>query len=145
MPTLEDAIALAVEAHRGQVDKGGQPYILHPLRVMLTLESDMERIVAVLHDVVEDTEYSLDRLRALNYPSEALEALECLTRREGESYEAFIQRIKPDPVARQVKLADLKDNMNIVRLHSLSQKDFERIARYRNAWSVLRQPPIGGR
>jgi len=139
MPTLEDAIALAVEAHRGQRDKAGQTYILHPLRVMLRLEGEAERMVAVLHDVVEDSSYTLEHLRGLGYPEEVLGALDCLTKREGETYEAFIERVLPHPLARRVKLADLEDNMDVRRLTAVTAKDAERLARYRAAWSRLKQ------
>jgi (p)ppGpp synthase/HD superfamily hydrolase len=139
MPTLEDAIALAVEAHRGQRDKAGQTYILHPLRVMMRLETDAERMAAILHDVVEDTPYTLERLRELGYPEEVLGALDCLTKREGESYEAFIERILPHPLARRVKLADLEDNMDVRRLPTVGSKETERLARYRAAWARLKE------
>lgn len=130
MPTLEDAIALAVEAHRGQVDKVGQPYILHPLRVMFRLRSDAERTVAVLHDVVEDTPVTLDRLRALGYPPEVLEAIDCLTRKKGESYEQFVDRLGGNPVAARVKLADLEDNLDVGRLSRVTEEDAARLNRY---------------
>ena len=104
MPTLEDAIALAVKAHRGQTDKAGQPYITHPLRVMLSLESEAEQMVGVLHDLVEDTEYTLESLRSQGYPEEVLTAVDCVPRRRGETYADFIERIKPNPLARRVKL-----------------------------------------
>ena len=139
MPTLEDAIALAVEAHKGQRDKAGQTYILHPLRVMMRLETEAERMAAVLHDVVEDTPYTLERLRELGYPPEVLLALECLTKREGESYEAFIERVRPHPLARRVKLADLEDNMDVRRLVSVGPREAERLARYRAAWARLKE------
>ncbi|MDY7231832.1 GTP pyrophosphokinase [Hyalangium rubrum] len=139
-PTLEDAIALAVEAHRGQRDKVGQTYILHPLRVMMRLETEAERMAAILHDVVEDTPYTLERLRALGYPEEVLSALECLTKREGETYEAFIERIRPHSLARRVKLADLEDNMDVRRLLVVGPKEAERLARYRAAWARLKAP-----
>lgn len=140
MPTLEDAIALAVQAHHGQRDKAGQPYILHPLRLMLKLETEEERTVAVLHDVVEDTPWTLERLRALGYPEPVLRALEGLTRREDETYEAFIERLRPDALACRVKLADLEDNMDVRRLTAVTAKDTERLARYRAAWARLKQP-----
>ncbi|WP_338869845.1 HD domain-containing protein [Myxococcus stipitatus] len=140
MPTLEDAIALAVEAHRGQRDKAGQPYVLHPLRLMLKLETEEERTVAVLHDVVEDTPWTLERLRERGYPEPVLRALEGLTRRKDESYEAFIERLRPDALARRVKLADLEDNMDVRRLTAVTAKDTERLARYRAAWARLREP-----
>lgn len=139
MPTLEDAIALAVEAHKGQRDKAGQTYILHPLRVMMRLDTEAERMAAVLHDVVEDTPYTLERLRELGYPPEVLFALECLTKREGESYEAFIERVRPHPLARRVKLADLEDNMDVRRLVAVGPKEAERLARYRAAWARLKE------
>src|SRR4051812_48945933 len=110
MATLEDAIALALEAHRGTRDRSEQPYILHPLRVMFSCETETERIVAVLHDVVEDTKYSFDDLRKLGYGEDVLAALDCVTRRADETYEQFVERAA-NPVARKVKLADLKDNM----------------------------------
>ncbi len=138
-PCLEDAIALAVEAHRGQRDKAGQTYILHPLRVMMRLETDTERMVAVLHDVVEDSPWTLERLRALGYPEEVLGALDCLTKREGETYEAFIERVLPHPLARRVKRADLEDNMDVRRLPAVTAKDAERLARYRAAWARLQE------
>lgn len=138
-PTLEDAIALAVEAHRGQRDKAGQTYILHPLRVMMRLETETERMVAVLHDVVEDSPWTLERLRELGYPEEVLGALDCLTKREGETYEAFIERVLPHPLARRVKRADLEDNMDVRRLPAVTAKDAERLARYRAAWARLRE------
>jgi (p)ppGpp synthase/HD superfamily hydrolase len=139
MPTLEDAIALAVEAHRGQRDKAGQSYILHPLRVMMRLQTEAERMAAILHDVVEDTPYTLERLRALGYPDEVLGALDCLTKREGESYEAFIERLRPHALARRVKLADLEDNMDVRRLPAVGPREAERLTRYRAAWSRLQE------
>ncbi|ATB31413.1 bifunctional (p)ppGpp synthetase/guanosine-3',5'-bis(diphosphate) 3'-pyrophosphohydrolase [Melittangium boletus] len=137
-PTLEDALALALEAHRGQRDKAGQTYILHPLRVMFRLETETERMVALLHDVVEDSPYTLEQLRGLGYSEEVLGALECLTKREGEAYEAFIERVRPHPLARRVKLADLEDNMDVRRLPALTEKDAQRLARYRAAWARLK-------
>jgi (p)ppGpp synthase/HD superfamily hydrolase len=138
MPTLEDAIALAVDAHRGQVDRVGQPYILHPLRVMFRLHRELDKIVGVLHDVVEDSELTLDDLRRQGYSEEVVEALDGVTRREGETYEEFVGRSLAHPVSRRVKLADLDDNMDIRRLsQSLTDKDFERLKRYRRAWDRL--------
>ena len=139
VPGLEEAIALAVQAHRGQRDKAGQTYILHPLRVMLRLETDAERMVAVLHDVVEDSAWTLEQLRAAGYPEDVLGALDCLTKREGESYEAFIERVRPHALARRVKLADLEDNMDVRRLMAVTPKDAERLARYRAAWARLKE------
>ena len=139
MSNLESAIALSIAAHRGQVDKAGQPYILHPLRVMLQLESEPERIVAVLHDVVEDNqEYTMNRLESLGYSRETLEALDCLTRRPEENYDDFVGRIKLNRLATRVKLADLEDNMDIRRLAGLSTVDYGRLQRYRKVWGELK-------
>lgn len=137
MPTIEDAVILATEAHRGQVDRAGVPYILHPLRLMCRVETDTERMIAVLHDVIEDTEYTLDNLSEMGYSEEIVEAVDCLSRRDDETYEQFIQRIKPNPLARRVKLADLLDNMDIRRAGLLQEKDLERLQRYQNAWFEL--------
>lgn len=135
--TLEDAIALAVETHRGQVEKAGQPYCLHLLRVMFRLDSELERMAGVLHDLVEDTPYTLEDLRRMGYPEPVIEALDCVTRRDGESYEEFIERVKPNALARRVKIADLEDNMDLRRLSELSDKDVVRMNRYRKAWGEL--------
>jgi (p)ppGpp synthase/HD superfamily hydrolase len=142
MATLEDAIVLAVQAHQGQRDKAEAPYILHPLRVMLRMRSDVERMIAVLHDVVEDTPYTLLDLQQAGYPEQVLEALDCLTRRENETYEEFIERVKANPLARKVKIADLEDNMDIRRISDLQEKDVERLKRYRRAWLALTKEPV---
>ena len=138
MPTLEDAILLAAQAHRGQKDKVGQPYFLHLLRVMLRLASEQEQIVGVLHDLVEDTNYTLDDLRTQGYPEAIVQAVDCLTRRPTESYAQFIERASANPLARRVKLADLEDNMDVRRLPELGEKDVERLNRYIAVWRQLR-------
>ena len=111
-PTLEDAIALACRAHLGQIDKNGQPYILHVLRVMLRQQDPAGRIVAALHDVVEDSATTIDDLRIAGYSPEICDAVDALTHRDGESYDDMISRIAPNPLARRVKRADLEDNMS---------------------------------
>jgi (p)ppGpp synthase/HD superfamily hydrolase len=138
-PSLETTIQFALDAHRGQVDRYGQPFIVHPLRLMLSLPlHDLDaQIVALLHDVVEDTPYTLDDLRQRGYAEAIIEAVDCLTRRETETYEEFIQRIKPNALARRVKLADLRDNMNLLRLPTIDASDAERLGRYRAAWREL--------
>ena len=138
MPTLEEAIALAAQAHRGQVDKAGQPYVLHLLRVMFRVETEQERVIAVLHDLVEDTTYTFDDLRAMGYAAEIVEALDCVTRRPEESYEQFVERAAAHPLARRVKLADLEDNMDIRRYTTLGERDLERLQRYLRAWQRLK-------
>jgi (p)ppGpp synthase/HD superfamily hydrolase len=111
-PTLEDAIALACRAHQGQLDKNGQPYILHVLRVMLGQNDPVARMVAALHDVVEDSPTTFDDLRATGYSAEIVAAVDALTRRPEESYDEMISRVAANPLARRVKLADLEDNMS---------------------------------
>jgi (p)ppGpp synthase/HD superfamily hydrolase len=138
MATLERAIAIAAEAHRGQVDKAGEPYLLHPLRVMLRVAGQPERLVAMLHDVVEDhPDWTLDRLRAEGFPEEIVRAVDHLTKREGEPYEAAIERAAADPLARRVKLADLEDNMRLARIAEPEARDLERVERYRMAHARL--------
>lgn len=137
MPTLEDALALALDAHRGQVDKAGAPYILHPLRVMLTQPDDAGKIVGLLHDVVEDSDYTFDDLQRMGYDETIIAALDCVTSRPDEDYMTFVERAKANPIARRVKLADIEDNMDIRRIAVLSIKDIERLQRYRAAWTLL--------
>jgi (p)ppGpp synthase/HD superfamily hydrolase len=136
-PALEDAIILAAGAHRGQVDKAGGPYILHPLRVMLRLGDEAGRIAAVLHDVLEDTAITLGDLRQAGYGEEVLQALEALSRREGEEYADFIERAARNPLARRVKLADLADNLDAARLPEITERSHERLVRYSAAWERL--------
>ena len=141
-PTLEDAIALAAHWHRGQryPSLTGEPFILHPFRVMLQVDSDDARIVAVLHDVLEDTACSVVDLRRAGYSEQVIEALDRLTRRDGEAYAPYIERIAEDTLARQVKLADLKDNLaNNRRLADVSARQDvqERITRYERALARL--------
>jgi (p)ppGpp synthase/HD superfamily hydrolase len=134
---LEEAIRIALEAHRGQKDRAGAPYVLHPLRVMLRVRTDAERMAAVLHDVVEDTAWTLDDLRARGFPDEVLEAVDRLTRRPGEAYDALVERAAAHPVARRVKLADLEDNLDLRRLEAVSPGDLDRVGRYLRAWRRL--------
>ena len=137
MATVEDAVAIAAQAHRGQKDKAGAPYLLHPLRLMMRMETEAAMMAAVLHDVVEDTEWTLERLREAGFSAEVLEAVDCLTRRGGESYEEFVERVRANPTARRVKIADLEDNMNIRRISRLGASDLERLEKYHRAWRAL--------
>jgi (p)ppGpp synthase/HD superfamily hydrolase len=137
MSDLEEAIGIATEAHRGQRDRAGAPYILHPLRMMFAVQTDAERMAAVLHDVVEDTEWTLEALRERGFPEQVVTAVDHLTRREGESYEAFVLRAAEHPVARRVKVADLEDNMDVRRLGTVSADDAERLTKYHRAWRLL--------
>lgn len=135
--TVEDAVSIAARAHRGQKDKAGAPYLLHPLRMMLRMDTEAAMMAAVLHDVVEDTEWTLDRLREAGFSEEVLEAVDCLTHRDGESYEEFVERVRTNLIARQVKIADLEDNMNVRRMNRLGTNELERMEKYHRAWRVL--------
>ncbi|WP_019579505.1 HD domain-containing protein [Pseudomonas mandelii] len=136
--SLERAIAIAAAAHEGQVDKGGAPYILHPLKVMLRVNTLEERIVAVLHDVVEDCGISLDDLRKEGFNETVLTAIASVTKVPGESYEAFVERAAQNPIGRVVKLADLEENSDLSRIAQPSWEDLERVEKYRRAMGVLR-------
>jgi (p)ppGpp synthase/HD superfamily hydrolase len=137
MATVEDAVSIAAQAHKGQRDKAGAPYLLHPLRMMMRMDTAAAMMAAVLHDVVEDTDWTLERLREEGFCDEVLEAVDCLTHREGESYQEFVERVRANPIARQVKIADLEDNMNIRRISRLGANDLERLEKYHRAWCVL--------
>lgn len=148
MSDIETAIAMAVAAHAGQKDKVGQPYILHPLRVMFRLQRPVDQIVGVLHDVVEDTHgkpepVTFDTLRRAGFSEEVVAAIEGVTKRRDaageEEYEPFIERAAQNPVSRRVKIADLEDNMDVRRLPRLTAKDQDRLARYVAAWHRLQQ------
>lgn len=135
---LEDAIILAATKHRGQRDKIGQPYVLHPLRVALRLDDDRARLAAVLHDILEDTDVTSSELRGRGVPEDVLHAIEALTRRLGEDYMAFIERLLVDPIARAVKIADLRDNLDPARLAGLADEERQRLrAKYQPALARL--------
>ncbi|RPJ35331.1 MAG: bifunctional (p)ppGpp synthetase/guanosine-3',5'-bis(diphosphate) 3'-pyrophosphohydrolase [Planctomycetaceae bacterium] len=137
--TLEDAIILATNAHRGQKDRNDEPYIMHPVRVMAGLWGDDERMVAVLHDVVEDTDVTLDDLRKKGYPDHIVAAVDALSKRKDikEPYSHYIQRVKANPLATKVKIADLRDNANLGRLPTVEAFDLKRLDRYNRALQFL--------
>ncbi|PDV97551.1 HD domain-containing protein [Candidatus Chloroploca asiatica] len=137
MATLERAIELAAAAHAGQVDKAGQPYILHPLRVMLRMSTAHERMAAVLHDVVEDTQVTLEQLRSEGFPAEVVSAVAALTKRSGESRLEAATRAAADPVARAVKLADNAENMDLSRIAAPTAKDYARLEEYKQVRALL--------
>ncbi|MBP6965488.1 MAG: HD domain-containing protein [Armatimonadetes bacterium] len=139
--TLEDAVVLAVRAHQGQKDKAGESYILHPLRVMLKQDTEIGMMAAVLHDVVEDTSWTFDGLRDQGCSEDVLALIDQLTRRDGEEYSDYLARIRTDPTARSVKLADLEDNLNVLRLRQITPKDADRLNKYLDAWRDLQGDP----
>lgn len=143
MSTLERAIEIATEAHKGQYDKAGNDYIGHPLRVMDMGKTEKEKIVGVLHDVVEDTEWTFAQLAAEGFAQEVIDALQCVTKlSENENYDDFIERVKKNPLATAVKINDLSDNMDIRRLPYLSDKDVKRLKKYLKAYKKLIGEPV---
>ena len=135
---LERAIQIAVEAHSGVQDRGGKAYILHPLSVMMRVETDAEKIVAVLHDVIEDTDWTFDNLREEGFSEEIIEALESVTKTsDEEDYEQFVLRAQKNKIGRKVKIADIKENLDVTRLSELTEKDTARINKYKKALRLL--------
>ncbi|MFN2108549.1 MAG: GTP pyrophosphokinase [Anaerolineae bacterium] len=139
MNELEKAIGVALNAHKGMVDKSGVPYILHPLHLMMQMDTDEARITAVLHDVVEDSDTTLDELAEMGFSTDVLQALELLTHdKENVLYQDYILGINGNNLARKVKLADLAHNMDQSRLPTpLTARDEERLQRYQLAWNTL--------
>ena len=137
MSTLEKAIAIAAQGHEGQVDKGGAPYILHPLRVMLAVEGEHAKMAAVLHDAIEDGVCDMGDLIRLGFPREVIDAVMALTRPPGMSRIDAARMAATNPIARAVKLADLEDNMRLDRIPNPSPEDHARHAEYRAAHEYL--------
>jgi GTP diphosphokinase / guanosine-3',5'-bis(diphosphate) 3'-diphosphatase len=140
MSTLERAISLAAQAHAGQVDKAGEPYILHPLRVMLRVSTDEERIAAILHDVVEDTSVTIEQLATEGFSQTVVAAVEALTKLPGESRMEAASRAAGNPLARTVKLADNAENMDLSRIANPTEKDFARLKEYEQVRALLLTP-----
>ena len=143
MSTLGKAIEIATEAHQGQFDKAGRDYIGHPLRVMEMGKTEEEKIVGVLHDVIEDTDWTFEKLAEEGFSDEVIAALRCVTKiSENENYDDFIDRVKKNPLAVAVKINDLTDNMDIRRLPYLSDKDVKRLKKYLKAYKRLTGEPV---
>ncbi len=136
---LEKAILFALKVHSGQKDKAGKEYILHPLRVMLCFENKQQQIVAILHDVLEDSDMTEQDLQKAGFCEEIIKAVVCLTKKEGECYFDYIERVKQNDIAREVKLADLEDNMNLNRIQNVTQKDIQRVEKYKKAKRILQK------
>lgn len=139
MVSIEQAIAFAATKHMGQVDKANAPYILHPLRVMMNVSTIQQKIVAVLHDVLEDTNTTVNELYELGCDNDIVEAILALTKLKGESRTEAAKRTLQNPIARVVKIADITDNMDLSRIHSPTDKDFERIKEYQLVRDILTQ------
>lgn len=133
MATLQRAIELAVLNHANQVDKSGQPYILHPMRIMLWCSTSEEQQAAIMHDLVEDTPVTIQALVDEGFDQSVIDCVDCLTRRDGETYSAFIERCCVNPMAIKIKLLDIRDNMDVTRLDALEENDLGRLKRYHRA------------
>lgn len=137
MATLERAIELAARHHAGQVDKAGQPYILHPLRVMFGVKTPEQRMAAVMHDIVEDTSITFDDLRAEGFPPAVVSAVEALTKHKGEERLHAARRAAANDIARAVKMADVRDNMDLSRIPNPTERDRERLGEYAQVLALL--------
>ena len=134
---IAKVLAFAYEKHKGQVDKSGVDYILHPITVSLSCVSDSAKIVALLHDVLEDTDATIDDLVKLDLTKEEIEAIKLLTKPRKEDYMHYVKRVAENPIAREVKMCDLRHNMDISRLKHITEKDMQRVERYKQAYHYL--------
>ena len=139
MSTLENAITLAVQQHAGQLDKGDQSYILHPLRVMLQLQQPDQQIVAVLHDILEDTHTTAQDLQNLGFQTHIIQAIQALTKLPHETRVQAAMRTAQNPLACAVKIADVKDNMNLARIPNPTARDLARLEEYRQVLDILQK------
>lgn len=137
MSSIEKAIEIAAREHAGDTDKAGAPYVFHPLRLMFAVKSPVEKMAAVLHDVVEDTPVTLSELKNEGFPVEVITAIDALTKRKGESRLDAAKRAAVNPIARAVKLADVTDNMDLSRISNPSEKDFARLKEYEQVKKLL--------
>jgi (p)ppGpp synthase/HD superfamily hydrolase len=140
MQKLAVAIAITAEAFKTKLDKGGQPYILHCLRVMNNTNGDeCTKCVAVMHDLIEDTDYTFDKLLQLGFSGKIVALIKLLTHDRSVTYTDYIASISTSINATRIKLVDLEDNMNITRLQRLTEKDLKRIAKYHEAYCYLKR------
>ena len=136
-PMLELALPIATEAHRGQFDKAGIDYIEHPIYVASQVDTEEEKAVALLHDVIEDSPVSAEELLQAGLPETVVTAVQVLTKKKEQDYQTYLETVKKNPLARVVKLADLKHNSDLSRLSSITEKDRERLKKYKKAIDFL--------
>ena len=134
---IDIALAIAKKAHAGQVDKAGVDYIQHPLYVASQIKTEQEKAVALLHDVLEDSDITAADLLAYGLSNEVVTAVQTLTKKKGQSYQDYLEKVKSNDLARVVKLADLKHNSDLSRLKTVSNTDYERVKKYKNAIRYL--------
>ena len=137
MPLFDKAVEIATKAHEGQTDKSGKPYIGHVMRVSLGCKTQKSKVIALLHDVVEDTPVTPKQLIAEGIPADIVECVLLLSKKKGEPYEQYVSRVAPNPFCREVKIADLEDNMDIRRLTEIGESDVIRLKKYHKAWKTL--------
>lgn len=137
---LAKAIHIAARAFEMQIDKGGEPYIMHCIRVMNNLNTEDEelKIIAILHDIIEDCNYTNGQLHGLGFSNRVLNGIDALTKKHGQSYEKYLDIVSSNQDAIRVKLADLQDNMNLLRLSKIDGKDLERQQKYFYAYNRLK-------
>ena len=136
--TLAHCISIASEAHKDQVDKIGEPYILHPLRVMLSMQSVYDRMTAVLHDVIEDTPLTAEHLLSMDVPQRVVQAVIAMSKLPDEGYTVYLMRVLDNEIARRVKIADVKDNSSPIRLYKLTPDKIEKLTiKYAKALRIL--------
>ncbi len=131
------ALRLCFDAHKDQVDKSGLPYVFHPFHLAMEMTDELSTVVALLHDVIEDTDYTLQDLENMGFPPAVLEAIGLMTHQEGVPYMEYVATIKTNPLARIVKMADLRHNSNIARVDNPTEKDYARVEKYRQAMALL--------
>ncbi len=138
-PLTKKALALCFAAHKDQVDKGGMPYMFHPFHLAEQMPDELTTVTALLHDVVEDTPYTLEDLREMGFPEEVLTALSLLTHNDHTPYLAYVARLKDNPIAKAVKLADLAHNSDPTRLDYQNERALMRAEKYKAARKLLEE------
>ena len=133
------AMQLCFAAHKEQTDKSGIPYVFHPIHLAEQMDDENSTIVALLHDVMEDADYTLEDLRQMGYPQSVLDALALMTHDEKVPYLEYVKAIKPNPIARKVKLADLHHNSDTTRLDKVDEKALQRVEKYKIAMAILEE------
>lgn len=133
----DHALRIAIRAHEGQQDKSGREYVMHPIRVAERCKDTRAKIVALLHDTIEDTDVTIEYLRKEGFPEEIIDAVLSVTKQDGENYEDFVRRAAKNAIGKGVKIADLEDNMDIRRLIEIKEEDVARLRKYLSAWQYL--------
>ena len=138
-PLTKKALRLCFDAHREQVDKTGLPYVFHPFHLAEQMKDEYTTVCALLHDVVEDTDYTLDDLRGMDFPDEVVDALALLTHDPAVPYMDYVKEIAKNPIARKVKMADLRHNSDLSRMDEVNEWAVKRTAKYMKALDYLKR------